>query len=244
MKTIYWSPVINVPDNQEFVSELKYFEPYTVYKDMNAKEFFGYGASICPAIVDETKNTFAAKSPIDFHVAFDYENQKVSSKYDHPVDFMINFVGQPNPENVHQLDHPCFIFYCEDELTMTQLPPYYEQSHFQANCIGLSGTYNISSWIRPVRPAFKFRKGCNTLDIKRGETLCYFKFNTSEKIRLVRFDSAKLFESKTGPVMQCLGYKNLKAKRFVPTPLIECYEAFRKANYKKRIMKYIEENIV
>ena len=47
MKTIYWSPVINVPDNQEFVSELKYFEPYTVYKDMNAKEFFGYGASIC-----------------------------------------------------------------------------------------------------------------------------------------------------------------------------------------------------
>ena len=92
MKTIYWSPVINVPDNQEFVSELKYFEPHTVYKDMNAKEFFGYGASICPAIVDETKNTFAAKSPIDFHVAFDYENQKVSSKYDHPVDFMINFV--------------------------------------------------------------------------------------------------------------------------------------------------------
>ncbi len=44
--------------------------------------------------------------------------------------------------------------------------------------------------------------------------------------------------------MQCLGYKNLKAKRFVPTPLVECYEAFRKANYKKRIMKYIEENIV
>ena len=82
------------------------------------------------------------------------------------------------------------------------------------------------------------------MDIKRGETLCYFKFNTSEKIRLVRFDSAKLFESKTGPVMQCLGYKNLKAKRFVPTPLIECYEAFKKANYKKRIMKYIEENIV
>ena len=35
--------------------------------------------------------------------------------------------------------------------------------------------------------------------------------NTSEKIRLVRFDSAKLFESKQS-LMQCLGYKNLKAK--------------------------------
>ena len=38
MKTIYWSKH-KCRDNQEFVSELKYYEPVTVYKDMNAKEF-------------------------------------------------------------------------------------------------------------------------------------------------------------------------------------------------------------
>ena len=27
MINVYWSSVINVQDNQEFVSELKYFEP-------------------------------------------------------------------------------------------------------------------------------------------------------------------------------------------------------------------------
>ena len=43
MITVYWSPVINVADNQEFVSELKYFTPESIYKDMNAKQFFGLG---------------------------------------------------------------------------------------------------------------------------------------------------------------------------------------------------------
>jgi hypothetical protein len=61
---------------------------------------------------------------------------------------------------------------------------------------------------------------------------------------MVRFDSAKLFESKTGPVMQCLGYKNLKAKRFLPTPLQECYDAFNNARYKNRLLNYIKENKV
>ena len=76
MITVYWSPVINVAENQEFVSELKYFEPESIYKDMNARKFFGLGASICPAIIDETKNTFSAKSPIDFHIEFNYQKQE------------------------------------------------------------------------------------------------------------------------------------------------------------------------
>ena len=69
MINVYWSPVINVQDNQEFVSELKYFEPETIYKDIKPREFFGLGAGMCPAIVDEAKNTFRAKSPIDFAMA-------------------------------------------------------------------------------------------------------------------------------------------------------------------------------
>ena len=244
MITVYWSPVINVAENQEFVSELKYFEPESIYKDMNARKFFGLGASICPAIIDETKNTFSAKSPIDFHIEFNYQKQSAMSKYDVDPQFLINYIGGPNEEGVHQLDHPCFLFYSPDDITMTQLPPYYEQNHFQANCMGLSGTYNITSWIRPVRPAFKFKDNTNMLDIKRGDTVSYFRFNTKEKVKLVRFDSAGLFESKTGPVMQCLGYKNLKAKRFLPTPLQECYYAFNNARYKNRLLNYIKENKV
>ncbi len=244
MIKVYWSPVINVPEGQEFVSELKYFEPETVYKDLNAREFFGLGASLCPAIVDETKNTFSAKSPIDFHIKFDHVKKEVMSNYDIDPNFLINYVGEPNKENIHQIEHPNFLFFSETPLSMTQLPPYYEQTQFSSATMGIAGTYNISSWIRPVRPAFKFKDNVSEIDIKRGDTLCYFKFNTTEKIKLIRFDSAKLFESKTGPVMQCLGYKNLKAKRFLPTPLAECYKAFENAKYRSKILKYIKENKV
>ena len=45
MIKVYWSPVINVQDNQEFVSELKYYEPETIYKEIKPREFFGLGAA-------------------------------------------------------------------------------------------------------------------------------------------------------------------------------------------------------
>ena len=92
MIKVYWSPVINVPDNQEFVSELKYFEPETIYKDINPRSFFGLGAGMCPAIVDEAKNTFRAKSPIDFHIKFDYANKQATSKYDIDINFLMNYI--------------------------------------------------------------------------------------------------------------------------------------------------------
>lgn len=244
MLTVYWSPVINVSTNQEFVSELKYYDPTPLYKSINPKDFFGLGASLCPAIIDETKNTYQIKSPIDFHVKFDYQKQEIMSKHDMDPNFIINYIGQPNPEGLHQLEHPNLLFFCEEELTMTQVHPYYEETQFSESTMGIAGTYNISSWIRPVRPAFKFKKGRSELDIKKGDTLCYFKFNTTQKVKLERFDSTKLFESTNNLVMQCLGYKNLKAKRFIPTQLIECYEAFHNAKYKNRLLKYIKENKV
>tara|TARA_B100000900_G_scaffold399826_1_gene402807 strand:+ start:428 stop:1162 length:735 start_codon:yes stop_codon:yes gene_type:complete len=244
MITVYWSPVVNASTTQEFVSELKYFDPTPVYKSINAKEFFGLGASLCPAMIDETKNTYQIKSPIDFHIKFDHIKQQIMSNYDVDPNFLIRYVGEPNEENIHQLEHPNLLFFCEDNLTMTQTHPYYEETQFSESTMGLAGTYNISNWVRPVRPAFKFKTGRNELDIKKGDTLCYFKFNTSEKVKLVRFDSTKLFESENNIVMHCLGYKNLKVKRLIPTPLAECYEAFKNARYKNRMINYIKENKV
>ena len=55
-------PLLMCKITQEFVSELKYFEPETIYKDIKPKRIFGLGAGMCPAIVDEAKNTFRAKS--------------------------------------------------------------------------------------------------------------------------------------------------------------------------------------
>lgn len=244
MITVYYSPVLETPENSEFVSELRYNEPTTVYKTLNTREFFGLGATMCPAIVDELKNTFAVTSPIDFHCKFNYETQQATSKYEYDYNWMLKFIGIPNEEHIHQLQHPCYLFYSDTPLTVTQMHPYYSESQFAESTMSITGTYNIESWLRPLRPAFKFKTGKNEIDIVRHDPLCYFKFNTDEKIKLVRFDSTELFETKNSMVYQCLGYKGLKANRLIPTPLKECYEVFRKHNYKKRIMKYIKENLV
>src|SRR6056300_1239730 len=100
MKTVYWCPVIK--NDNLGVDELKIYEPESVIKTINPKDFFGLDASRCPAIVDEIKNTFSIRSPIDFHINYDAEGDIISnSPYDQQ--FLANYLGQPNPEKVHQI---------------------------------------------------------------------------------------------------------------------------------------------
>ena len=49
------------------------------------------------------------------------------------------------------------------------------ENNFTENAMGISGTYNISKWVRPVRPAFKFKKGMNSINLKEGDHISYFK---------------------------------------------------------------------
>ena len=60
MKTVYWGAF---PTEQSgvSVSELRYAEPVSILKGLKPKEFFGPNAGMCPAIVDEGKNTFKNK---------------------------------------------------------------------------------------------------------------------------------------------------------------------------------------
>ena len=46
---------------------------------MNARKFFGLGASICPAIIDETKNILVLKV-IHFSIEFNYPKQSAMSQ--------------------------------------------------------------------------------------------------------------------------------------------------------------------
>lgn len=241
MKTVYWCPVIK--NDNLGVDELKIYEPESVIKTINPKDFFGLDASRCPAIVDEIKNTFAIRSPIDFHINYDAEGDIISnSPYDQQ--FLANYLGQPNPERVHQIQDPCYFFFCEEDLTVTQLPAYYAENSVTENCMQITGTYNISKWARPVAPAIKFKKHTSEYSVTRGDIICYYKFNTEEKIRLQRFDGSKMFQDSLGVPMQCLRYKFLKSNPMIPTPLAECYNAFMQAKFKKKIMNYIRENLL
>ena len=242
--TVYWSPVVKGTRHlgrlDDEVSELKFFEPETVFKTINAKEFLGFSASRCPAITDELKKTFAIRSPIDYEARFDYTTGSAEFGCEYSLEFNQDFVGPPNEERIHQLRYPAYIFFTEEPgLEVTQLPAYYENNSFTQNTMILTGSYDISSWVRQVLPAFKFSND-TVVDLKRGDIIMYFKFNTNKTIKLVQFDSDNHDTRKI--IERCLQFKGYKKRWWIPDKLTEIYEVFHKHKMNKRMMKIIKEN--
>lgn len=245
MKTVYWASVPEITnDNITKVSELKFSSPVSIFKDVRPLDFFGPHAGMCPAVINEGKNTFKINSPIDLSVTFNEDFTNINSKYKTDFDFIRHFIGPFGPDKVIQLSAPTYLFFCEESLSMTQLPPYYEQSNFTKNCMGLSATFNINKWFRVVKPSFKLRDNCYTIDFDTNTALMYLKFNTDEKIKLVRFDGSSFYKENSDIMENIQNFKSHKKNPMIPTKLSEGYEAFIRARYNKRIMKIIQENII
>jgi len=242
--TVYWSPIVKGTRSlgrlDDEVSGLRFFPPEQVSKTLDAKEFFGFSASRCPAITDELKKTFAIRCPIDYSAEIDYVNGNVNFGCEYTEQFNIDFIGPPNEERIHQLRYPAYLFFSEEPgLEITQLPAYYENNSFAKNTMMLTASYDIGSWVRQVLPAFKFRD-TTTVDLKRGDIMMYYKFNTDKKIKLVQFDSDN---HETRKIMEsCLQYKGYKEKWWIPDKLAECYESFHVHSFRKRMLKIIEQN--
>ena len=245
MKTVYWASVPEITnDNISKISELKYANPVSIFKDLTPKSFFGPNAGFCPAIVNEGKNTFKINSTIDLDITFNEDFTSIQSKYSTDFDFIKHLIGPFGLDKVIQLSSPTYLFFCEESLTMTQLPPYYEQSDFVKNCIGLSATFNINSWFRVVKPAFKLRDNSYNIKFDTNTALMYLRFNTEEKIKLVRFDASSFYKENKDIMESIQNFKFHTKNPMIPTKLVDGYNAFLNARYNKRIMKIISSNII
>ena len=242
-KTVYWAPII-IGQDWPLVSELKMYEPERVIKRINPIDFFGPATARCPAMVDELKNTFAIKSPIDLHIDF-------GKNFDNPVcfnegytnEFLTQLINSPNPHRIFQLNYVSVIFFSEESLTVTQIHPYYEDTSFTENVMGITGSFDISSWVRPVQHGFKFKKDKHVLNIKDGDVVMYYKFNTLENVELKRFDATGLYQDHSSIMNSCLSFKEHKPHNFTYS-LKACYDAFKRANFNKKMIKYINNNLV
>ena len=243
MKTVYWG-AFPAEENGVGVSELRYAEPVSILKGLKPKEFFGPNASMCPAIIDEGKNTFKINSPIDIDVTFNEGFDAINSKYPFEDRFLQHYIGPFGPDKVIQLSQPTYLFFSEEPLLMTQLPPYYEQNTFTEHCMGLSATFDISSWFRVVKPAFKLREGSRRIAMNTNDAIMYLKFNTDEKVKLVRFDTGVFTKEHKDVLDHMVSFKFHKKNPLVPTRLVEGYQAFKRARYHKKISKIIKENIL
>ena len=243
MKTVYWGS-FPPEENSVQISELHYSEPESILKDLNPIQFFGPDASKCPAIIDEGKNTFKINSPIDIDVLFNEDFTRFDSKYPTEDGFLQYYIGSFGPDRVIQLAQPTYLFFSEEPLLMTQLPPYYEQSDFTDHCMGLSATFDISRWFRVVKPSFRLRKGSRRIAMNTNTAIMYVKFNTDEKIKLIRFNASPFQKQHRNIINHMMTFKFHKKNPLVPTKLTAGYEAFMRARYNKRIIKVIKDNIL
>ena len=241
---IYWSPFVKgtkyLFDQTDIVSELLFFEPEQVLKTLDAAEFFGDSAKRCPAIIDELKKTFAIRAPFPYYADIDYGAGDATFKYEYDEAFSRDMIGAPNETRMHQLRYPAYLFFTEEPgLTMTQMPAYYTDNSFTRNTMILVGSFDISSWLRQVLPAFKFKQE-TIIDIKRGDIMMYYKFNTDKKIKLVQFDSDNHDTRKI--IERCLQYKMHKERWWIPDKLTDLYAVFRNHSMHKRLIKIIKAN--
>jgi len=237
---IYWTPynkgIDSFTDVNDDLSFLRFHPPEPLAKHIDLQSFFGH-ASRCPAITDEVKSTYVIKSPLDFGIDLDYEKTVIRFKQEnYGEEFCKKMIGAPTTDKVHQLKYPSYIFFCPESLVMTSMPAYYHRNSFTQNVMVFSASYNISNWVRIIKPAFKFQT--SKFEIERDDILMYIKFNTNRPIKLIPFDSdndeiRKIMEA-------CVNFKMYKEKWYVPDKLEQCYEAFNNYNLKRKMLKLVE----
>ena len=223
-----------------YMSPMRYEAPVPLLKHMDYQEFFGPSVSKCPAIVDDIKNTFVIKSPVDITLKisgnkFDVDNQTLP--------FAQAFLGNPQGKfGIHQLSQS-YLFFAEKSLILSQLPAYYEQNNFVDSTFAISASFDIGRWYRPAaKPAFIIKKGVKQITIKQGDPLIYIKFNTSEKVKLVEFDDVEFRNlEERSPEWVCTSLKRQAANII---PLAKCYEFFEQYHMRRRILKLIKNNII
>ena len=86
------------------------------------------------------------------------------------------------------------------------------------------------------------KQDAKTIDIKEGDPLIYYKFNTTEKIKLIEFDDQELqLLNEKSPEWMCSTLKDHTDKVL---SLEKCYYYFNQYKMRQRLLKLIKRNII
>jgi len=228
--TIYWSrihlPLLTAKD-------LLTYQPFSVYKNIKT-EFKKYPSSPllgyiqCPASYNELKNVIGIRSDQDYNIELKEGNENLNQ---------LNREGHISLRSINEKFFDInsnYIFFSDQPLEVSLLPAYLDPNDLTKNTTLLSGKYDCGKWFRPISPAYVSHK--NIINIKRGDTLYYLKFNTNKKINLVNYQ----FNNQLGTYLNStMGIKSFK--KFLPLKTL--YNLFLEKKYNSRILKEIKNNL-
>lgn len=171
---------------------LAMFEPEPAFREIaGARKNTNH--ILCPAVQDFFKNTFIVRSPVD--ITFNFKDDGEVYVDEFGQDFFDTFVilRYRNGDEVLSFSMEFYyLFMCEDDVMIEQMPACMHDNDFTRNCNIIPGTFNISKWIRPVTVSIELKpfKGQKSVKIKRGDALYYVKFKPKkdDKVSLTRID--------------------------------------------------------
>ena len=119
-------------NTRAMLSALRIPAPEPLMKHMDHQTFFGPEVSRCPSIVDDIKNVFVIKSPMDMKINIDEAQSRVNIEKQSP-DFAQLFLGNPQGKwGLHQVGAMGYLFFADKNLMINQLPAYYDNNDYTA----------------------------------------------------------------------------------------------------------------
>jgi hypothetical protein len=213
-------------------------EPVLVDLYKNNQGFMHYK---CPAFINALANTYVIRAAFDFDIVVDHDLRKISTSKD-------SFLKLYLHNRTHQNDQICDMiislsfFYLfltdEEDVELEMLPAVYHRSDLIDKLQLIMGKFVVSKWARGIEFSGIIKDSkpegkqlATTINIKRGDPLCYVRFNTknNEKIKLVQekdFDKITHYSKTAHNVARVKStYENMK--------LEDCYKLY--SNFRKPV---------
>ncbi len=234
---VYWSTIYPMEVYGDY--NMLYKQPMPLLPDLlpdrgpeNPHDFFA-----CPAFHRHAANTFVVRSTVDAHVGISREGFA-------PLDERSKITAQlfsymhPTRKGYRTIlfDHRMLVF-SEKPLVMATYPAFLHRSEVQEKLVYVPGAYDISKWIRPLQGTYEAPESLAALRIREDDPLYYIKFETTEKIRLRRF---QVTQELHGIVHGCVHYKLFRPM----SSLQKVYGAFTQAKLHRRTLRLIRENLL
>ena len=234
---VFWSTVYQPEVYADY--NMLYREPQPLITDIvgergseNPHDFFA-----CPAFHLHAANTFVVRGIVEANVAIRAdgfvpldEKSQLSAQlfsYMHPTRRGYRTI---------LFDHRMLLF-CEQPLVMATYPAYLHRSDVTSKLHYIPAAYDISQWLRPIQGTYEVREDVKDVRIKQDDALYYLKFETTEKVRLRRFQMTTELQA---IAHGCVHYKLFRPR----SSLAKVYEAFTQAKQDTRTIKLIKENVL
>ena len=174
------------------IPELLVMEPEKLNKiKVTNKNYSNRGVIDCPSFTSWFNSYYVLKSPINFKASSTDKGIEITSD---EVDThqLQNLITVHPEEDCYDTNKQMFqfslkyLFVADSPCLMEITPPFMHNAKWNNNVIG--GSFDIQKWIRSISWGFVFDKIGDSINIKRGDPLCYVKFTTpklTEPIKLV-----------------------------------------------------------